>query len=223
MTSLIAGVALSGLVGLQTAIGIWLNFDPRYPNNLELGRPPELGGGTVSTPLVGGAHAIVIFDPVRLLSPQGVRVRVVVDEIRIAAESFEILPGLPTGTVCVVQDPETPSTGPMVLPLLGRPRISADFATRSFVTNPGLAALLPDGIALQAMIEDTVDADLRSLLISRFQMGPIAVETSGEGTVPADVPLLGEQPFAMNVRILNSFAPPQDRLLDDCGPVFAAH
>ena len=216
MTSLIAGVALTGMVGLQSAIGIWLNFDESYPNTLELGRPPIAGGGTVSSRLVGGTHAIVIFDPLRLLSPQGVRVKVVIDEIRAAAESFEVIPGFPTGTVCVMQDPDTPSTGEMRLPLLGKPRISADFSTLSFVTDPALAALIPDGIALQAMIEDTVKADLRSLLVSRFQAGPIAVETSGEGTIPADVPLLGGQPFAMNVKILNAFAPPEDPLLDEC-------
>jgi hypothetical protein len=82
--------------------------------------------------------------------------------------------------------------------------------------------LFPDGIALAAAIEDDIAVDLRALLLNRFAAGPVAVDTQAQGVIPADVALLGGQPFNMQVKILNSLQPPQHPLLDECAALLAS-
>jgi hypothetical protein len=100
------------------------------------------------------------------------------------------------------------------------PHIEAEMRTISYPT--ALPMLFPDGIALAAAIEDDIAVDLRALLLNRFAAGPVAVDTQAQGVIPADVALLGGQPFNMQVKILNSLQPPQHPLLDECAALLAS-
>jgi hypothetical protein len=230
MKTLVAVIALGLLAGSanaqaslgpQVSLGLWLNFDQTQSNTLDLQIPPVLGGGVRSTRLVGGAHTIVSFDLFSLISPQGLSVNVVIDEIRIAGESFDIFPGTPSGTLCVTGDPAGAGSGVLLLPLLAPPSVIADFHTQTFLTGP-LEPFLPDGIRLAAHIEDQLQVDLLSLFRSNFQGGPAVVRTSATGTVPADVVFFGGAPFALNVTLFNSFTPPADPLLTECDAFLGA-
>jgi hypothetical protein len=222
LTLVMAG-ALSGLVSVQARVGTWLVFDPHSDNRLTISEPASLGGPT-GTRLVGGVHATLVFDATRALLNLPLSVDVVIDEIRVAGESFPavpILPDLQTGTVCVTADPSRPGTGTVSVPVLGLPEISADMRTLTFATAPLVAALFPNGIALTAHIEEPLGVDLRALLLNRFLAGPVAVDADASGTIPADVALLGGQPFTIHAKILNSLAPPADPLLDECAAFLA--
>lgn len=202
-------------LGPQVSVGLWLNLDATQENTLALEIPAALGGGVRTTRLVGGAHAVVTFDLLSMLTLQGLVVGVTIDEIRIAGESFDLFPGAPSGTVCVVGDDAGAGSGLMFLPLLGAPRVAASFETRTHLRGP-LGAFLPDGIPLSARVEDELQVDLLSLFRSNFQGGPAVVETSATGTVPPEVVFLGGSEFALDVTLFNSFTPPGDPLLQEC-------
>ncbi|HEV7732388.1 MAG TPA: hypothetical protein VGR62_09525 [Candidatus Binatia bacterium] len=216
--TLAAAGLLSGLISVQTSVTTWLVFDPSSENRLEIDAPAEAGGAT-GTRLVGGVLATLTFDATKVLLDQPLTLDVRIDEIRIAGESFAAIPTLPdlqTGTICVVADPAEEGTGTVTVPLLRQPQIDADMRTVTFLTSPTLGALFPDGISLAAHIRDELEVDLRALLLNRFASGPVAVDTAAQGVVPADLPLLGGQPFRIEAKILNSLQAPQHPLLDEC-------
>ena len=207
---------LSLLVSIQASVTTWLVLDPTAQNRLRVEVPAELGGPT-GTQLVGGVLATLSFDPVALALSLPLSVDVRVDEIRIAGASFAplpIIPNLRTGTICVTADPNMPGTGAVTLPLLRPPHIEAAMNTITYVT--GLDSSFPNGIPLTAEISDDIQVDLRALLLNHFMAGPVAVDTEAQGVIPPDIFLLGGLPFSLQVKILNSLAPPQHPLLDQC-------
>jgi hypothetical protein len=223
-TALAMAGLLSGIVSVQASVSTWLVFDPSAENRLVIDLPADLGGST-GTRLVGGVLATLHFDALSVILNQPLAVDVTIDEVRVAGESFAALPSLPeltTGTICVTADPDTPGTGTVTVPLLGLPQIAADMNTVTVLTSPVVGPLFPDGIVLAAHIEDELALDLRPLLRNRFTAGPVAVETEAAGTIPADVALLGGQPFRLAVTILNSLQRPEDPLLDECDAFLGA-
>jgi hypothetical protein len=214
----LAAPALAGLVSVQASVTTWLVFDPRSDNRLTIETPARLGGPT-GTSLVGGVRATLVFDPTRLALNLPLAVNVRIDEIRVAGESFAVIPNLPdlqTGTVCVTADPAQPGTGSVLVPVFHLPFISADMRTLTFLTSPMLSQLFPEGIALTAHIEEELELDLRALLVNRFLAGPVAVDAEAEGIIPPDLAILGGRPFAIQAKILNSLLPPSHPLLDEC-------
>lgn len=222
VVSLLSAATFTALISVQGSVTTWLVFDPTADNRLTIEAPPELGG-PAGTQLVGGVRTTLHFDAVRLLLNLPLTVDVSVDEIRVAGASFAplgVLPTIETGTLCVTADADDPGAGSVTVPLLGLPHIQAEMRTISYPT--GLPTLFPDGIALAAAIEDDIAVDLRALLLNHFAAGPVAVDTTAQGVIPADVALLGGQPFSMQVKILNSLQPPRHPLLDECAALLAA-
>ena len=213
--------AAAGLFTVSTAM--WLNFDQGTESDLVLEVPDALGGGVRTSRLVGGVHAIVTFNALDFLSPNGVNVDAAIDEIRIAGEAFEVFANIPassTGTLCVTGDPSGAGTGHLLLPVVGWPTLTAQFHTVTLLTGP-LMRFLPQGIALTAEAQAPLQADLRTLFQNNFQGGPVEVQTSASGTIPDDTPFLGGSGFSLNVTLVNSFSPPPgDPLLDQCAAYF---
>jgi len=224
VTSIAMAGLLTGLVSVNTSVSTWLVFDPSQENRLEIDLPEALGGGT-GTRLHGGVLATLSFDVVSLLLNRPLLLDVTIDEIRVAGESFAALPTSPalqTGTVCVTADPDEPGRGTVLVPVGRLPIIDAEMRTVTLLTSPALGPLFPDGIALAARIRDELEVDLRALLRNHFTSGPVAVDTEASGVIPADLPLLGGQPFRIDVTILNSLSAPQHPLLDECDEFLAA-
>jgi len=206
-------------LGFEVSTAIWLNFDQGSQNQLALTIPDRLGGGVRTTRLVGGVHAILTFNFLDFLSPNGVNVDATVDEIRIAGASFELFEDTPdsaTGTLCVNGDPSGAGSGHLLIPVAGWPTVSAQFNTVTFLTG-ALGAFLPNGIKLAAQTQAPLQADLRTLFANNFRGGPAAVQASATGTVPKGTPFLQGSAFALDVTLVNSFAPPpDDPLLEEC-------
>ncbi len=213
--TLASTLALASFLSVQTHVTTWLVFDPTADNRLELEVPEFAGGGVRESRLVGGVLARITFDLVPLLLNQPASADVVVEEIRVAGESFDALPGLGTGTLCVSLDPVDPGGGILELPVLAPPHITAELRTLTHLAGP-IAALVPDGIPLAATIDEDLQIDLRALLANGLTAGPAAVNTSAEGIVPPNVIVFGGQAFRIEAKILNSLAVPEDPLLDEC-------
>lgn len=219
---------LVGLVALtvlpacgQIEVPVNLNLDPAGPNALELEEP---SGEVRTSQLVGGVAATIILDTDKLLTWRGVFATLQVDEVRIAGSSFPVLGAIPSGTICLTQDPELGSGGFAFLrPLFKKEAdIQLTLATLAFVTNPDLAALAPP-LPFGADIDTQVPLSLSDLLdLASGEGGGLSITESFSDTLPPDVPLLGGSNIMATVTLANSDQPATDPLLDECDDFFAS-
>jgi hypothetical protein len=218
MSQLATVLAILAIVGTgQFQMPLVLQIDPEAENVLELQEPAGVGGTVRTSHLVGGIATTLTFDARRLLSRDGVMATVRVDDVRIAGTGFDILGLIPTGTLCVSQDPELPSGGVAFLrPVRGTASMQVTLATLSFATNPALAGLIPP-IPLGATLEDEFPLSLVQLLALLLGEERVIYTTqSFEDALPEEIPVLGGSAVMVTTSLYNADMIAPDPLLDEC-------
>jgi hypothetical protein len=91
-----------------------------------------------------------------------------IDDLLFGGTGFAIL-GTPTGTLCTVPDPNGSSGGSVLIDIFGgHIDFYMNLDTAIMVTNPDLAASLPDGFQFTMSVEEGADIALPELLAMAF-------------------------------------------------------
>lgn len=203
----------------EIEVPVNINLDPEGENRLELITP---NGEVFESQLVGGTEATLVLDSDRLLSRDGVVATIRIDDVRIAGSSFLLAGVVPTGTLCLEQDPMMESGGFAFLrPLIKK---EADFqltlATLAHVTNPDIQT---DPLPFAGSVESTVPLDLGDLLaLASQEPGALTITETITDTLPEDALLVGGSEVNVTVTLTNAEGPAEDPLLDECDDFFAA-
>lgn len=171
-------------------------------------------GTTLVIPLVGGIHGKIVIDTSKLLSsPNGIMGTIVGDQITIAGANTSFL-GLPTGTLCVRQDPNTPTTGTVLIRLDNKSQADLSFAAQA--TSQLVQMLVQSGVLPLVAVADDVPLQIDFLKLLSFNLnGAIKTAPAIEGNIPADIPLIGGAPYKLEVHLTSSTKAATDALLAD--------
>lgn len=212
----LAAVAFAATACGKITIPVNLVMNPAKTNEFKI----DLGSDALKLPLTGGLASKIALDTNKLFSPQGIAVIIAMDSVEIAGASASFA-GLETGTLCARENKADPTVATAFVKIFGTS--VADFALSSEATSTLLAGLVPGGILRLAVAADDVPLkiDLKKLL--RLDLSGVSVETVIEGTLPADVPLLGGAPLTMTVALEGSLKKATGPLLDECRPFFDAN
>ena len=193
------------------------------PSDLTLGFPsfpPPFDQETTS--LVGGVQTTIVAN-VGLLQLLGALVGkaipadIEIDDILIAGSEILIAGAIPTGTVCLFQDPGLASGGSAQLNLLlGVAAFDMELNTRLGVTNPGLAGLLGEPAPFTQIVSAVVPLSIGDLLtiVAGGDSG-IAITQEIDAEF-GPVPILGTIQITGALTLVSSDTPPSDPLLDTC-------
>ena len=216
--------ALAGLLALtvlpacgQIEVPVNLNLDPAGPNSLVIEMPT---GEVLSSDLTGGVGTTIILDTEKLLTWRGVFATLRVDEIRIAGTELLLLP---TGTICLTQDPDMASGGFAYLrPLFKKEAdIQLTLSSLALVTDPVLAALAPP-LPFGATIDTQVPLSLDDLLaLASGEGASLTITETIVDTLPPDILLLGGSQVTATVTLSNSDTRAEGPLLDECDDFLA--
>ncbi len=202
-------------------IGSYLNIDQSAGTNaISIDLSGTIFGQVqpaLTIPLVGGMHGTITVDTSKLLSsPNGIMGTIVGDSINIAGQSQPtiISPTGETGTLCVRQDPSTPTTGSVLIRLDNKSVADFDFAAQA--TSSLLSLLTPTGVLPLDAVADNVPLQIDFLKLLTFNLnGAIKTAPSIAGTLPATVPFIGGAPYSLQIHMTSSTKPPADALLSD--------
>jgi len=173
-------------------------------------------------PLVGGIHGKIVVDTSKLLSsPNGILGTIVGDQITIAGptEPFIGSPTGDTGTLCVRQDPNTPTTGTVLIRLDNKSKADLNFAAQA--TSSLIALLVNGGILPLDTSADDVPLQIDFLKLLQFNLnGAIKTAPVIQGNLPADVPFIGGAPYTLEIHLTSSTKASSDPLFADCSSFF---
>jgi hypothetical protein len=182
--------------------------------------PPPFNEETTS--LVGGVQTTIIAD-IGLLELLGALIGkaipadIEVDDILIAGTEILIGGGLPTGAVCLFQDPDLASGGIASLnPLLGVAAFDMTLNTKLGVTDPLLAGLIGDPAPFAQVISAIVPLSIGDLLtiVGGGDSGIALTQEIDAEFGP--VPVLGVIHVSGSLTLASSDEPASDPLLDTC-------
>lgn len=223
-TSLIA--ALLATVGLGCGqLKLPVDLALEEPSELTLELPTE----TATTSLVGGVSTTIKAD-LGLLKLLGALVgkalvaNVQVDDVLIAGTSVSILGGfINTGTICLFQDPEVPSSGSAAFNiLLGTAAFDMSLNSLLAVTDPVLSGLVGGPQPFSQDVSAVVPLSLADLVgIIAGSGGGLAI-TQEIDTVFGPVPIIGEIHVTGALTLASTDTPPSDPLLDECADFIAS-
>lgn len=198
----------------KITVPAYLNIDQSAGANAISIDLTQTFGTTLVIPLVGGIHGKITVDTSKLFSsPDGIFGTIVGDQITIAGENTSFL-GLPTGTLCVRQDPNTPTTGTVLIRLDDKSKVDLNFAAQA--TSSLVKQLVASGILPLQTSADDVPLHLDwSKLLKLNLNGAITTAPVVQGTLPADLPLIGGAPYTLEVHLTSSTKAATDALLSD--------
>jgi hypothetical protein len=180
-----------------------------------------------STSLVGGVQTTIVAD-IGLLELLGALIGkaipadIVVDDILIAGTEILIGGGIPTGAICLFQDPDLASTGSAALnPLLGVAAFDMTLNTKLGVTDPLLASLIGEPAPFTQVISAVVPLSIGDLL-TILAGGDSGIALTQE--IDAEfgpVPVIGIIHVTGSLTLVSTDTPPSDPLLDTCADFIA--
>lgn len=198
------------------------------PSDLTLGFPsfpPPFDQETTS--LVGGVQTTIIADLGLLqllgaLVGKAIPADIVIDDILIAGTEILIAGAIPTGTVCLFQDPLLDSGGAASLNLLlGVAAFDMTLNTRLAITDPGLAALIGEPAPFAQVVSAVVPLSIGDML-TMLGGGDSGLSLTQE--IDAEfgpVPILGTIAVTGSLTLASSDTPASDPLLDTCAAFVA--
>lgn len=216
----VVGVAPSlGCGNIELPISLALEQPSELTLELPIFPPPN---DVATTFLVGGAEATIVAD-LGLLKLLGALVGkalpadIAIDDVLIAGSEIVIGGALPTGTICVFQDPDLASSGEAQFNLLlGMAAFEMQLNTLLALTDPTLGGLLggpaPFGQAVSAVVPLSI-ADLLGILAGGG--GGLAL-TQEIDTEFGPVPILGTVHVTGALTLASADGPPSDPMLDEC-------
>ena len=176
--------------------------------------------------LEGGVETLMTtqIDLMDLLWHRPIMGTIEITKLLFAGTPFSLL-GIPTGAVCTVPDPNTPSGGTVLIDLFDHKINNAsvqfvmDMATAIKVENPVLAGAIPDGFPLVLTVDSEADLSLAEMLGMFLGTGGggfgITQELDEVFTVsvmglPLELGVVGQ----LTLNTVDEF--PTGALLDDC-------
>jgi hypothetical protein len=196
-----------------SSMDIWLNPDttPFLLGTVDL----EGGVETLMTAEIG------LFD---LMFKRPILGTIEVVDLLFAGTPFSLL-GIPTGEVCTIPDPNTPSGGSVLIDIFDHEpnnaslQFTMDMATAIIVGNPVLSGAIPGGFPLVLSVDSEADLTLEEMLtlLTGDAEGGLTITQELDEQFVVDV--LGSQ-LSMGVTgqltltTVNEF--PTGLLLDDC-------
>jgi hypothetical protein len=180
-----------------------------------------------STTLVGGVQTTIVAD-IGLLELLGALIGkaipadIQIDDILIAGTEILIGGGLPTGPICLFQDPDLASGGSAALnPLLGVAAFSMTLNTRLGVTDPFLASLIGEPAPFTQVVDATVPLSIGDLLALLAGGGSGIALTQEIDAEFGPVPIIGIIHVTGTLTLASTDTPPSDPLLDTCAAFIA--
>jgi hypothetical protein len=182
--------------------------------------PPPFNEETTS--LVGGVQTTIVAD-IGLLELLGALIGIAIpaeiqiDDVLIAGTEILIGGGLPTGAICLFQDPNLPSGGTAEFNiLLGVAAFDMELNTLLAVTDPLLASLLGDPAPFTQAVNAVVPVSIGDLLaILSGSGGGLALTQEIDATF-GPVPVIGTIHVTGSLTLASTDTPPSDPLLDTC-------
>lgn len=187
--------------------------------------PPPFDQETTS--LVGGVQTTIVaniglFELLGALIGKAIPAAIEIDDILIAGTEILIGGGLPTGPICLFQDPDLGSVGSAKLnPLLGVAAFNMTLNTKLGVTDPLLAGLIGDPAPFTQAISAVVPLSIGDLL-TILGGGDSGIALTQE--IDAEfgpVPILGTIQVTGSLTLVSSDTPASDPLLDTCAAFIA--
>jgi hypothetical protein len=180
-----------------------------------------------STSLVGGVQTTIVAD-IGLLELLGALIgkaipaSIAVDDILIAGTEILIGGGIPTGAICLFQDPDLASTGSAALnPLLGVAAFNMTLNTKLGVSDPFLAGLLGEPAPFTQVISATAPLSIGDLLaILGGGDSGLALTQEIDATF-GPLPIIGTIHVTGELTLASADALPSDPLLDTCADFIA--
>ncbi len=188
--------------------------------------PPPFNEETTS--LVGGVQTTIVAN-VGLLQLLGALVgkaipaEIEIDDILIAGTEILIGGALPTGAICLFQDPDLASAGAAQLNvLLGVAAFDMTLNTKLGISDPGLAALIGEPSPFTQVISAIVPLSIGDLLamLGGGDSG-IALTQDVEAEF-GPLPIFGTIRVTGSLTLASSDIPPSDPLLDTCQAFIAS-
>lgn len=180
-----------------------------------------------STSLVGGVETTIKADIglLQLLGAfvgQALPATIQIDDVLIAGTEILIGGGLPTGTICLFQDPDLPSTGNAAFNvLLGTAAFNMTLNTKLGVTDPLLGSLLGGPAPFSQSVSAVAPLSLGDMLaILAGGGGGLALTQNIDATV-GPVPVIGSIHVTGSLTLASTDTPPSDPLLDNCAAYVA--
>lgn len=199
-----------------------LVMDPATSNTLTITLPTSMGGGKVTSNLVGNVNTTVTIDTNKLISAQGTPATVVVNSFSVAGSELN-LGGLKTGTLCTYIPAGEEAGGIAYLePLITR---SATFTltipTETKAVDPNVQALIPP-IALLITVDAKAKIDLMGLINLVFKGTGLSIHQVSNLTIPTGIPLLAGSAVVMDAVLTSTKTPVTDAKLDECTAMLTA-
>jgi hypothetical protein len=215
------------LATMMTACGnmtipLSMTMDPSKANTLSIVLPSALGGGTVSSNLVGNTVGSVTLNTNKLLNPGGVPGTVAITSFNVAGTAIN-LGSIPSGTLCTFVPPGATAGGTVTLdPLLTRTgTFKLTIPTETISVDPNIRLLIPP-INLQIDINAKAPVTINSLLSLLTAGTGISLHQVSNLTIPSDIPILGGQPITFDATLMASKNLSKDSKLADCAAAIAS-
>lgn len=222
----VALVAATGLGCGEIEMPIDLALEQPSELTLELPIfPPPFDQATTS--LVGGVQTTIIADLglLKLLGAlvgKAIPAEIVIDDILIAGSEILIGGGLPTGAICLFQDPDLASGGTAKLNLLlGAAAFDMTLNTRLGLTDPLLGGLLGEPAPFTQVVSAVTPLSIGDMLAMLGGGGGGLALTQEIDATFGPVPILGTIHVTGALTLASSDEFPSDPLLDTCADFIA--
>lgn len=184
LTAMVMGLSM-GSVACNLSIDQTLAMDEGSALELEI----PAGSGSVSVAALEGATVMTIdleigFFDILFGSFEG---DVGVGELLFASSGFSII-GIPTGTMCVIPDAADPGGGSFAANIWAKTAtFDVGINTRALVSNPILAAAIPDGFAFPFNLQSTLPLSLADMIGLLTGAGGLSVSQPLDATFDVSV------------------------------------
>jgi hypothetical protein len=188
--------------------------------------PPPFDEETTS--LVGGVETTItteigLFELLGALIGKAIPADIAIDDVLIAGTEILIGGGLPTGAICVFQDPDLASGGSASFNiLLGVAAFEMTLNTRLGLTDPLLGSLLGEPAPFQQIVSAMVPVSIGDLLALISGGGSGLALTQDIDAEFGPVPILGTVHVTGTLTLASTDTPPSDPLLDECAAFIAS-